>query len=192
MNRFTRTLRLASIAAAMALSSGCLATYSGVEDQAAQQAELELIRERLRRVEGRMEGVDLELQRLAHLVDQLRASPTGPSRAEVESLQVKLAALDGQLRAVDAARQKDRQDIIDSLSGKIASLVSRAPAPRAPATAPKRSASQEGYEHIVAAGESLSAIAAAYKVRASDIVEANGLARPDQLRVGQKLFIPAP
>jgi LysM repeat protein len=44
----------------------------------------------------------------------------------------------------------------------------------------------------VAPGETLSAIAQAYGARSADIIEANGLQSADMLRVGQKLFIPAP
>jgi LysM repeat protein len=43
----------------------------------------------------------------------------------------------------------------------------------------------------VVAGETLSAIAAAYRVKSSDIIKLNNLSNPNALRVGQKLVIPA-
>jgi LysM repeat protein len=49
-----------------------------------------------------------------------------------------------------------------------------------------------GYEHVVKEGDTLSAIATAYKVKTSAIVEANKLQSPYTLRTGQKLFIPQP
>jgi len=54
----------------------------------------------------------------------------------------------------------------------------------------KAAVSGTGYEHVVKEGETLSAIAAAYKVKPAAIIEANDLANPNALRAGQKLFIP--
>jgi lipoprotein-anchoring transpeptidase ErfK/SrfK len=45
--------------------------------------------------------------------------------------------------------------------------------------------------HIVQAGETLGRIAVRYSVTTADIVAANGLANPDQIFVGQALYIPA-
>jgi LysM repeat protein len=52
--------------------------------------------------------------------------------------------------------------------------------------------SATGYEHVVKDGDTLTAIAAAYKVKTSAIIEANKLQSPYTLRTGQKLFIPQP
>ncbi len=49
-----------------------------------------------------------------------------------------------------------------------------------------------GYYHVVEPGESISKIAARYQVPIDDIIRANGIAKPDALYVGQKLFIPDP
>jgi hypothetical protein len=46
--------------------------------------------------------------------------------------------------------------------------------------------------HVVQKGEYLSKIAEQYGVTVADIVEANELENPSQLRVGQKLVIPPP
>ncbi|HZI31773.1 MAG TPA: LysM domain-containing protein, partial [Candidatus Binatia bacterium] len=56
---------------------------------------------------------------------------------------------------------------------------------------------QKGYEHKVEAGETISAIAKAYrdqgvKVTVSDILKANPKVDPTKLYVGQKIFIPDP
>jgi LysM repeat protein len=47
-----------------------------------------------------------------------------------------------------------------------------------------------GYEHVVKVGETLSQIAAAYKVKAQAIIDANNITNPNTVRPGQKLFIP--
>jgi murein DD-endopeptidase MepM/ murein hydrolase activator NlpD len=46
--------------------------------------------------------------------------------------------------------------------------------------------------HVVAAGETLSAIAAHYGVTTAALVEANKLGNPDRLAIGQRLLIPSP
>ena len=56
---------------------------------------------------------------------------------------------------------------------------------------------QKGYYHIVASGETLTLICAAYRekgvnVTVSEIRKANGLTEKSVLKVGQKLFIPKP
>jgi len=43
---------------------------------------------------------------------------------------------------------------------------------------------------VVKAGETLSTIAAAYKVRVNAIAEANNISNPNSIRPGQKLLIP--
>lgn len=179
------------------LLTGCLATYgqAAVEQEAALRQDMALLQEQNRRLEGRLEGMELEIERVSRAVDQLRATPGGPSVAEVQALQSRIALLEGQLRGLDAAREKDRQEIINSLSSKLTQIVGPASSGRAkPAASQNRRSSgpQEGYEHTVESGQTLSAIAAAYGVSTKSIVDANNLARPDQLRVGQKLFIPAP
>ncbi|MCD7061050.1 peptidoglycan DD-metalloendopeptidase family protein [Pelagibacterium xiamenense] len=50
--------------------------------------------------------------------------------------------------------------------------------------------SGDTYHHTIASGESLYTIARRYDVSATDIIAANNIAAPDQIRVGQQLVIP--
>ena len=192
--------RLSLLAAlcALPLLTGCLATYGMQEQQTAQQEDMAILQERIRRLEGRLEGFDLAIQQLQRAVEIMQAQPRGPSASDVETLQTRISALDGQLRSLDSARQRARQEIIDSLSSKIATLVNASGGSRSggssrpAANSGKRSANQEGYEHVVEPGQTLSAIAAAYNVRVQSIMDANNITKPESLRAGQKLFIPAP
>lgn len=193
-----RRLPLLAALAALPLLTGCFATYGVQEQQTAQQEDIAILQEKLRRVEGRLEGYNLAIEQLQRAVEVMQAQPRGPSTADLENLQTRISALDNQLRNLDAARQRDRQEIIDTLSSKIAAMVSASGGSRGGGSARpaasqgRRTATQEGYEHVVQQGETLSAIAAAYNARTKDIIEANGIANPSQLKVGQKLFIPAP
>ena len=105
--------------------------------------------------------------------------------------------IDRRLSVLEGARVKDRQAIVDQLSGKMANIMGAAgkSSRKRKAGSTKTStgtASTTGYEHIVKDGETLSAIALAYNVKARAIIEANKLPNPDTLLKGQKLFIPQP
>jgi regulator of replication initiation timing len=87
-----------------------------------------------------------------------------------------------------------------------ATTTSLAPPPDAASASPGASAAdnapapvkpKKGYYHIVASGETLTLICAAYrdngvKVTVSEIRKANGLTEKSVLKAGQKLFIPKP
>ena len=176
--------------------TGCFTTYGQAQAyETAVQEDMALMQEQNRRLQGRLEGLELEIERLRQQVDLLRSTPNAASLADVQALQTRVAAVDQQLKALDAARERDRQEIISTLTTKITQLVGSSGGSRpkpAATTTRKPTGPQEGYEHKVEAGQTLSAIAAAYNVSSKAIIEANGLDRPDQLRVGQTLFIPAP
>ncbi|ODT72504.1 MAG: hypothetical protein ABS75_03335 [Pelagibacterium sp. SCN 63-23] len=55
---------------------------------------------------------------------------------------------------------------------------------------PVQAANGSGYAHTIASGESLYTIARKYDVTTQAIVQANGLASPDRIVVGQKVIIP--
>ncbi len=168
-----------------AVLSGCVTTQDTSAPPPASQADVHYLREELRRFNARLDASDAEVGRLT---GEMRASRSGQpetaSASQVQAMQAQIDDLQRQIRALDAARIQDKKDIYDDISKKVASLLKTPPA------SSSRSASQSGYEHVVQAGESLSAIAAAYKVKVSAIVQANNLKSADQIFVGQKLFIP--
>jgi LysM repeat protein len=84
---------------------------------------------------------------------------------------------------MDRARDKLRQDIVDTLSSKIAEVMQKQ-------ASASRVRVEEGYEHVVKPGETLSQIAAAYGASIDLIIKANNIRKPDEIRAGQKLFIP--
>jgi LysM repeat protein len=63
--------------------------------------------------------------------------------------------------------------------------------------ADKTNGSEQGYDYFVKSGDTLSTIAQAYreqniKVTTDQILKANPGLKPEKMRVGQKIFIPAP
>lgn len=195
-HRFQFLMLVLTLAAAM---SGCV-TYTHPDDMAAmqlrQQEDFRLLQEQLRILQGRVEGVEMEAQRLASEIETLRRAVATAADGGARVLQPKLQELEGRLARLDAAREADRQLVIEELSKRMADAIKRAvgsgpsstPATRSPVR--RASGSPTGYEHVVQPGETLSAIAAAYGVSASVIAQENNISDPTKLRAGQKLFIP--
>jgi LysM repeat protein len=175
------------LALLLAGTAGCVTYDEGVNEEMNKQEDLLLVQEDVRKLSGRIESVELELQRLESQADGARTSQDA-------QMQSRLQELDTRMRALEAARQSDKQEIVDKLSAKIAEIVARS----SPSSGAARKqnvkratpSSDTGYEHEVKPGESLSAIAAAYGVTVKVIMDNNGISEPNKLRVGQKLFIP--
>jgi len=185
-----------AIAAAMA---GCV-TYTTPDELAAMQLrhqeDLRMLQEQLRIVQGRVEGAEMETQRLASEIEALRRAVAASADGSARLVQPKLQELESRIARLDAARETDRQAIVDELSKRMAEAIKRAVGSGTTAstsvrsTTRRTSGSTTGYEHVVQPGETLSAIAAAYGVSASVIAQENNITDPTKLRAGQKLFIP--
>ena len=122
------------------------------------------------------------------------------SRADLKSLAEKV-------QVIDKKRQADRELILKQIAqlGKVAGAVptfkpnaKTGDTPPSAVTDPTPSATpQKGYEYTVKAGDSLSAIAKAYrdqgvKVTTTQILKANPGMDATKLYVGKKVFIPDP
>ncbi len=117
-----------------------------------------------------------------------------------------LKKLADQVQEIDRKRQEDRELILKEIEklGKVSG--SPAASHKSPPTlsptaadnpAPAVTGPQKGYEYKVAAGDTLSIIAKAYrdqgiKVTTDQILKANPGLNPNTIKVGQKIFIPAP
>lgn len=132
---------------------------------------------------SRLEGRVNELQRQTAAVVQQN------QRLEQEIANLKKAF---------AAEQQARQTSIDKMAEQVAKETAsainssrKAQAEAAAAAAPKGGPVGKGsfYEYTVQAGATLTTIAKAYSVQVSEIKEANSL-KNDNIRVGQKLYIP--
>ncbi len=161
------------------------ATLSPSSQAFAQQAQLlREIQYRLQALDSRLEGIEQQHQSLSNRIGALERG-TGVATKD------DLAAVRSDLEAVRSAQKQLRGEIVDELSGKLAAISKREASARA--AAERRAAEQaSGYRHTVESGQTLSAIAEAYKVPVRTIMRANKISDPSKLRVGQKLFIPDP
>lgn len=116
-----------------------------------------------------------DLDRLQSELQEVRKAAGGASSADLKALEDRIAA-------VDAARQKDKQAIIDQLAKELASIgPGKSPKPEPTPTV--------GKDHVVQKGETLTTIAKAAGVSVADLKKANSLTG-DDIKVGQKLVIP--
>ncbi len=123
-------------------------------------------------------------------------------RAEIEALRAEIAELRASLR-----REQDamRREIVADLAKRISTLTPPPPAPVAHAVATRPSAGGRPaqhqppppveigphYEYVVEKGQTLSLIAEGFGTSVQKILAANPGLKPNMLRVGQKLIIPA-
>ncbi|MGA2030316.1 MAG: LysM peptidoglycan-binding domain-containing protein [Verrucomicrobiota bacterium] len=145
----------------------------------------------------RMDALEKEIGDLQDKLNQ----PDANSFASADDLK-KLAE---QVQAIDKKRQEDNDLILKELEKleKVdgSSASSHKPQPIIlPATdnsTASTSGPQKGYDYTIATGDTLSAIAKAYraqgiKVTTEQILKANSGLDPKNMKVGQKIFIPAP
>lgn len=93
------------------------------------------------------------------------------------------SSLREEISSLHDAVNKKLDVILEEVARENERLLARIQASRAGAV-------MRGYEHVVKPGETISGIARHYGVTAGAIVEANQLADPHAIRVGQILFIP--
>lgn len=149
------------------------------------------------------EAITKRLEALGQAVENLRSQTDKPAPNYASDEDVKRLA--DALKEVDRKRLDDYEKIRDELKSLGKSLAAPAPPVRktTPASLPdttssdKASGSDKVFEYTVKRGDTLSLIAQAYrdnnfKVTTEQILKANPGLKPDKLRVGQKIAIPAP
>jgi LysM repeat protein len=138
-------------------------------------------------------------------ISELRDKSSQPGATDTANAD-DLKKLADQVQEIDKKRQADRELILKEIGklGKVGgSPASSHKAPPAVSTTatenpvPAITGPQKGYEYKVAEHDTLSIIAKAYrdqgiKVTADQILKVNPGLDPKNLKVGQKLFIPAP
>ncbi len=131
-----------------------------------------IAQENRQRIVGRLETLEMEINRTSREIDNLCD--------QFDNLRDRLNT---RFANIEKKNEQQNQMMITQLSAEFEKLIKKStPLKAAPAT--------HGYEHIVQLGETLSAIAEAYKITSQAIIEANRIQNPNRLSVGQKLFIP--
>ncbi len=178
----------------------CSVATARAQDDATQQQINELnghIRDQQESLEVQKKRIDALEKEIGELRD--KSGKSGVDQGDLEKLA-------DQVQEIDKKRQADRELILKEIEklGKAAggsapshkppAAVSPTPIdnPTAAGTSP-----QKGYEYAVQRNDTLSIIVKAYreqgiKVTTDQILKANPGLNPNSLKVGQKIFIPAP
>ena len=150
------------------------------EDQTVSQS-VGVLDEKVSKLMAQSEDLQFRYQQLQKTIDKLQTDLVELRKAVAASggdSPTDLKRLEDRIAAVDAARQKDRQAIIDQLAKELAG-----------GSSGKTPVKTDGKEHIVQKGENLTAIAHQYGVSVADLKKANNLTGTD-IKVGQKLILP--
>jgi LysM repeat protein len=175
------------------------------QDDATQQQINELnghIRDQQETLDAQKKRIDALEKEISELRDKSNGSGANPG-ANPDDLQ-KLADQVQEL----AKKQQADNDLILKEIGKLGKVSGSSSSPvhkstpsvttNAAAGGSTAGGKESGYEHKVAAGDTLLSIAKAYrdqqgiKVTSDQILKANPGLNPNSLKVGQKIFIPAP
>jgi LysM repeat protein len=194
---------LAVLPLTLLLVSGCETSNSSTSIRKERYLQQQLARsqESSKNYERQIEKMSMKIDALqdeyAGLVSTINAVNKNMSTLSQQNIQLdsKITDLRKQLSAEQQARQTAINNMIDLVSKKTASAINAANK-AAQTRNTSSSSSKKGpvgggdySEHKVEAGHTLSAIAAAYKVKVSDIRKANKL-KNDMIRIGQILYIP--
>lgn len=171
----------------------------------AQDAALE---QRLNELQGKIEtllesqeGLRKQIAQLAKELDTVRDQQNKPLPASASQEDLKL--LRDKVLEVDRKRLDDYEKIRAELMKLGKTLTASAPASTPKAAPPERrekpkdSSPESGFEYEVQKGDTLSLIIQAYreknvKITMDQVLKANPGLKPERLRPGQKIFIPAP
>jgi LysM repeat protein len=145
----------------------------------------------------RLDALEKEIGDLRDKLGQ----PAANDSASADDLK-KLAA---QVQEIDKKRQDDNEQILKTIEklGKVSGGSTGHKSPPSVSTTstdtstPNTGGPQKGYDYTIAAGDTVSAIAKAYraqgvKVTSDQILKANPGLNPNSLIVGKKIFIPDP
>ena len=162
------------------------------------QIELANLREDVRGLTQRVGEMALRLEQLERENTELRRHATAGERSRATLAQVKeaVAEVERELRAVVAAAKTETLQHVAAQIEKLAKQTNAAldSLAKAPRSAGQSTFSddfpKEGVSYTVQRGDTLAVIARKTGAKQQDIVNANKLADPSRITVGQTLFIP--
>ena len=143
-----------------------------------------------------------QLETLGKELDSIREQVNKPTGNYASQEDLKRVA--DAIKEVDRKRIEDAEKIHDDLLNLKKSLSVPPPPKSKPTVSPNdgpnsdaSSVPSKGYEYVVKEGDTLSKIVQAYrdnniKVSTEQILKANPGLKPERMKVGQKIFIPAP
>lgn len=178
-----------------------LALPAAAAQSASAAVELAHLREDVRLLVQRVGELSLRVEQLENENARLAQSAAGAAQNHATLTQLNTAIADLS-RDIKASAAATKSEVLATVATQIEALARQtnaaldsvtrprpAPTPVAPVTF-SDDFPKEGISYTVAAGDTLSRIAQQTGAKLADIVNANKLADPTRIRVGQVLFIP--
>ena len=185
-----------------------LCAAPGVRAQdAATQERLDKLSGRIEDLTAAQEALKKQIADLSRELESVREQSGKPneSYARQEELKSLADSITKSIKEVDRKRMDDAENVRTELLKLRKVLEAPPPQPKKPATnAPKdlpaataSTTPEKGFEHVVKSGETLDGIVLAcreknIKVTVSQVLKANPGLKAERMKVGQKIFIPAP
>lgn len=176
-------------------STGCVSPQPGAsaEAYAGNRADIRILEKEIATLGGDIEQLNMQIEQMSNHLERSQSTAAHSGSAQLAEVERQTRDLQERIDRLDAARSTDREEIINSITASVTKILktqSPRPGPQTATGAGSTGGSQSGYEHTVESGETLSAIAKAYGVKMKTISQANNLSNPNNLRLGQTLFIP--
>ena len=171
---------------ALVLLGGCQ-TPRQKEAEAQRQVWQESIDRRILNIESRileMEGSLSLLRREQNTIDSRLAGILNSSTSVGAAQRAEIESLRKELESTRSANEKKMAILLDEIARENERILDTIRKGRG------TGGYTQGYEHVVRSGETVSTIARQYGATVNAVVEANGLANPNSIRVGQILFVP--
>jgi len=182
MHRPLRTLAL------LFLISGTPLIAQPSNPAASEDAEME--RRKILKAADQVDRVDAQVDKIQTRVSALEKI--------LEEVRLQSQSLKETLSNTSAKAAQDRTALLDEVSKLLAERKEREKEKPVEKSLPvSKAVERDGYEHVVAKGDTLSSIAQAYseeykiKITVDAIRKANSLSKDSPLKLGQKLVIPA-
>jgi LysM repeat protein len=178
--------------------------FARAQEDATQQ-QIDQINTQIQGLQAVMVSQDKHIQAMEKEISDLRDKLNQPDTNNFASAD-DLKKLAEQIQEIDKKRQQDNDLILKELEKleKIGGLAVSAHKSQPDVSTsnstnnnPTNTSPQKGYDYTIHAGDTLSAISKAYrdqgiKVTTEQILKTNPGLNPNAMKVGQKIFIPAP
>jgi LysM repeat protein len=152
-----------------------------------------------------IEAKDAQNKRIEELAKQLRDVQEQMNKPGNSASAEDVQKLADAIKQVDQKRKDDNEKVVQELQSLAKSLTGSSgrktasgsgSGPNVPTTS-SNNGPEKGYEYVVQQGDTIGAIVKAYrdkniKVTQQQILNANPGLKPESMKVGQKIFIPAP
>ena len=154
-----------------------------------------------------IEDLDVRVESLRQDLQRVSAGAGAVSPEDLRMVQDRMGRLEQQLADLKSGQAREQELLLLKVSEQVNKsmkeyLSGNPPPSRTTSAAATRSPSpatgvratptaERGWEHVVEAGQTISAIAVAYGTTTQSILKANNMQNADSIRAGQKLFIPA-